>query len=98
MSVTAQAFSRRLHDGSVALAMLNRRDRGSLTLTVTWAKLGVAASGPCKVRDLIAQHLDGAAASKLQAAVASVTALQVLNRQDVSALGLNIGGYRCIHT
>ena len=55
VSVTAQAFSRRLHDGSVALVMLNRRDRGSLTLTVTWAELGVAASGPCKVRDLIAQ-------------------------------------------
>ena len=36
--------------------MLNRRDRGSLTLTVTFAELGVVVSGPCKVRDLIAQR------------------------------------------
>ena len=70
VTTTAQAFSRQMHDGSVALVMLNRQDRGSLALTVSWAELGL---GPptrrCKVRDLIAQKDLPEAAGSVTASV-----------------------------
>ena len=60
VTTTAQAFARPLHNGSVAVVMLNRQDRGSLTMTLTLAEIGLqtvaaASAAPCKVRDLIAQ-------------------------------------------
>lgn len=61
--VAAQGFTRKMSDGSVALVLLNREDRGSLTLTATWTQLGLdstgtatAAAGSCTVRDLIEQR------------------------------------------
>ena len=53
-----------MSDGSVALILLNRQDKGSLTLTATWAQLGLgptdssatASSAACAVRDLINQR------------------------------------------
>ena len=59
----AQGFARKMSDGSVALVLLNREDRGSLTLAATWAQLGLdstgtatAAASSCTVRDLINQR------------------------------------------
>jgi len=54
-AVMAQAFSRVLADGSVALAMLNREDRGSVSLEVSWEEIGLPAAASCAVRDLLAQ-------------------------------------------
>jgi len=53
--VMAQAFSRVLGDGSVALALLNREDHGSVSLEVSWEEIGFAAGASCAVRDLLAQ-------------------------------------------
>jgi hypothetical protein len=53
---TGQAFSRRLHDGSVAVVMLNRQDRRSMTMTLELGDLGLPPAHPCKVRDLIARQ------------------------------------------
>ena len=57
---TAQGFSRKLHDGSVAVVLLNRQDRGSLTLTTSLAALGLGGgqhehATTCRVRDLLAR-------------------------------------------
>ena len=38
--VSAQGLARTLHDGSIALVLLNRLDHGSSTLSVSWAELG----------------------------------------------------------
>ena len=40
--VSAQGLARTLHDGSIALVLLNRLDHGSSTLSVSWAELGGA--------------------------------------------------------
>eukprot|EP00935_MAST-01C_sp_MAST-1C-sp1_P000085 g85.t1 len=57
VQIAAQGFSRRMHDGSVAVALLNRGDAHSKTdLTVEWEKdLGLPAGVACEVRDLIGQ-------------------------------------------
>jgi len=54
--VTAQGFSRMMHDGSVALALLNREDRGRIDLAVKWEDVGLPASTTCNVRDIINQQ------------------------------------------
>merc|ERR1711933_400164 len=56
--VTAQGFSRLLHDGSVALLLLNRDDthHASVTLGVNWADLGLPSGRTCSVRDLMARQ------------------------------------------
>lgn len=61
-AVTAQGFTRKMSDGSVALVLLNREDTGSLTLTATWTQLDLnfadtqtTAAASCTVRDLINQ-------------------------------------------
>ena len=51
----AQAFSRVLGDGSVALAMLNREDHGSVSVEVSWEQIGLPAGASCAMRDLLAQ-------------------------------------------
>ena len=44
------------NDGPVAVVLLSRHDRGSLTLRVSWGQLGLPTTATaCKVRDLIAQ-------------------------------------------
>ena len=58
VAVSAQGFTRKMSDGSVALVLLNRQDKGSLTLAATWAQLGLTAgdtssAAACAVRDLI---------------------------------------------
>ena len=53
VTVTAQGFARTMADKSIALALLNRQDKGSLTLTATWAELGLPAGKACSVRDLL---------------------------------------------
>ena len=55
-AVTAQGFTRKMSDGSVALVLLNRQDEGSLTLSATWTQLGLGSAGSCAVRDLINQR------------------------------------------
>jgi alpha-galactosidase len=55
VTITAQAFSRKMHDGSIALGLLNRQDHGSQTISVSWVDLGLHATASCKVRDVIAQ-------------------------------------------
>eukprot|EP01043_Picozoa_sp_COSAG02_P061690 COSAG02_NODE_8340_length_2608_cov_1.737744_2_plen_73_part_00 len=45
-----------MSDGSVALVLLNRQDGGSLTLSATWAQLGLGSADSCAVRDLINQR------------------------------------------
>jgi hypothetical protein len=55
-AVVGQGFSRTLADGSVALVLLNRLDRGSETLSASWAEMGLPAGAKsCAVRDLLAQ-------------------------------------------
>ena len=56
VTITAQAFSRQMHDGSIALVLLNRQDHGSQAIDVSWADLGLHANVSCKVRDLISQQ------------------------------------------
>merc|ERR1712087_729064 len=56
--ITAQGFSRKLHDGSVALLLLNRDDdlRNRATLGATWEDLGLPSGASCTIRDLMAQQ------------------------------------------
>merc|ERR1711865_1336533 len=42
-------------DGSVALALLNREDHGSVSLEVGWQGIGLPVGASCAVRDLLAQ-------------------------------------------
>lgn len=55
VTITAQAFSRKMHDGSIALGLLNRQDHGSQTINVSWSDLGLQGTELCNVRDVIGQ-------------------------------------------
>ena len=55
LTITAQAFSRQMHDDSIALVLMNRQDQGTQSVRVTWAELELDESSSCRARDLIAQ-------------------------------------------
>lgn len=82
ITITAQAFSRKMHDDSVAVALLNRQDHGSQTISVEWTDLGLHVSTSCTVRDLIAQK-------DLPDATGSFSAS--LGSHDVSLVRLDCG-------
>ena len=72
--VSAQGLARTLHDGSIALVLLNRLDHGS-TLSVSWAELGLQLTVACGVRDLLGRKdLPGKTSGNLSATVAAHSA------------------------
>ena len=73
--VSAQGLARTLHDGSIALVLLNRLDHGSSTLSVSWAELGLQLTVACGVRDLLGRKdLPGKTSGNLSATVAAHSA------------------------
>ena len=53
--ITAQGFSRKLHDGSVAVVLLNRSPETINTLSVKYSEIGLPPTAECKIRDIIAK-------------------------------------------
>jgi hypothetical protein len=68
--VTAQGFARTMHDSSIALVLLNRKDRGNSVLAVTWSQLGIKTGVTCSVRDILRHQDLGQATSAFNVSVA----------------------------
>ena len=74
---TEQGFARTMHDGSVVLVLLNRRDSGSATLAASWVELGLKAGAECAVRDLLRKSDLAKATAKFSASVGAHSAVAV---------------------
>ena len=75
---TEQGFARTMHDGSVVLVLLNRRDSpGNATLAASWVELGLKPGAECAVRDLLGQSDLAKATAKFSASVGSHSAAAV---------------------
>jgi hypothetical protein len=74
---TEQGFARTMHDGSVVLVLLNRRNSGSATLAASWVELGLKPGAECAVRDLLGQSDLAKATAKFSASVGAHSAAAV---------------------